>query len=50
MRGLRQEQGHHASLSDIDARQKDAELQTDDFENRAAVLSKVLEAVKTGLA
>uniref|UniRef100_A0A3Q2Z7Q0 Outer dynein arm docking complex subunit 1 n=1 Tax=Hippocampus comes TaxID=109280 RepID=A0A3Q2Z7Q0_HIPCM len=47
MRGLRQEQDHHASLRDIDARQKDAESQTEDFENRAAVLSKVLEEVKT---
>ncbi|XP_019748066.1 coiled-coil domain-containing protein 114 [Hippocampus comes] len=50
MRGLRQEQDHHASLRDIDARQKDAESQTEDFENRAAVLSKVLEEVKTGVS
>ncbi|XP_051931656.1 coiled-coil domain-containing protein 114 isoform X2 [Hippocampus zosterae] len=50
MRGLRQEQDHHASLRDIDARLKDTESQTEDFENRTAVLSKVLEEVKTGVS
>uniref|UniRef100_A0A3Q2Z859 Outer dynein arm docking complex subunit 1 n=1 Tax=Hippocampus comes TaxID=109280 RepID=A0A3Q2Z859_HIPCM len=48
MRGLRQEQDHHASLRDIDARQKDAESQTEDFENRAAVLKSCL--ILTGVS
>ncbi|XP_061642169.1 coiled-coil domain-containing protein 114 isoform X2 [Phyllopteryx taeniolatus] len=49
VRGLRQEERHRASLRDVSARQKDAELQTEDFETRAAIISKVLEEVKIGV-
>ncbi|XP_077386391.1 coiled-coil domain-containing protein 114 [Festucalex cinctus] len=50
VRGLRQEEDHRTSLRDVDAQQKDAESQTEDFENRAAILSQVLEEVKTGVS
>ncbi|XP_061688853.1 coiled-coil domain-containing protein 114 [Syngnathoides biaculeatus] len=50
VRGLRQEEHHRASLRDVSARQKDVELQTEDFENRAAVISKVLQEVKIGVS
>ncbi|XP_061543466.1 coiled-coil domain-containing protein 114 [Phycodurus eques] len=49
VRASRQEERHRASLRDISARQKDAELQTEDFETRAAIISKVLEEVKIGV-
>ncbi|XP_077429630.1 coiled-coil domain-containing protein 114 isoform X2 [Vanacampus margaritifer] len=50
VRGLQQEEDHRALLRDVYAQQKDAELQTEDFENRAAILSQVLEEVKTGVS
>ncbi|XP_037108188.1 coiled-coil domain-containing protein 114 [Syngnathus acus] len=49
-RRLRQEEDHHARLRDVDARKTDVELQTEDVENRAVVLRKVLDEVKTGVS
>ncbi|XP_077582531.1 taste receptor type 1 member 3 isoform X2 [Stigmatopora nigra] len=49
-KALRQEEDYRCSLRDVDERRKQAELQTEDFENRAVILSKTLEEVKKGVS
>ncbi|XP_057702173.1 coiled-coil domain-containing protein 114 [Corythoichthys intestinalis] len=49
-KSLQQKEDHRSSLRDVDARQKVAELQTEDFENRATILSQTLEEVKKGVS
>ncbi|XP_077458827.1 taste receptor type 1 member 3 isoform X2 [Stigmatopora argus] len=49
-KGLRQEEDHRCSMRDVGERRKEAELQREDFENRAAILSETLEEVKKGVS
>ncbi len=47
--GLQKEQDHRSLLRDIDERQKETESQTEDYDNQASVISKILDEIKTGL-
>ncbi|KAK9528827.1 hypothetical protein VZT92_012966 [Zoarces viviparus] len=47
--GLQEEQDHHSLLKDIDEQQKESECQTEDYENRASIISKILDKIKTGV-
>nr|XP_057911164.1 coiled-coil domain-containing protein 114 [Doryrhamphus excisus] len=49
-RGLQQEEDHHALLRDIDVQQKEAQVQAQDYENRADILNKNLKEIKTGVS
>ncbi|XP_061894000.1 coiled-coil domain-containing protein 114 isoform X2 [Entelurus aequoreus] len=50
LRGLKQEEAQNASLRDIDVQEKEAQLQAQDYDARAGILSKVLEEIETGVS
>ncbi|XP_070759479.1 coiled-coil domain-containing protein 114 [Enoplosus armatus] len=47
--GLQQEQDHRCLLRDIDERQKETESLTEEYENQASIISKILDEIKTGV-
>ncbi|XP_034389836.1 coiled-coil domain-containing protein 114 [Cyclopterus lumpus] len=47
--GLQQEQDHRSLLRDIEEQQKESESQAEDYENKASIISKILDQIKTGV-
>ncbi|XP_040889449.1 coiled-coil domain-containing protein 114 [Toxotes jaculatrix] len=49
VKGLQQEHDHHTLLRDTDEQQKETESHAEDYENQASIISKILDAIKTGV-
>ncbi|XP_029288040.1 coiled-coil domain-containing protein 114 [Cottoperca gobio] len=47
--GLQEEQDHRSLLRDITEQQKETEFQAEDYENKASIMSKILDEIKTGV-
>ncbi|KAM9859329.1 coiled-coil domain-containing protein 114 [Aulostomus maculatus] len=49
-RALQQEQDHQSSLRETEKQQKETDIQTEEYENQASAMSKILDQIKIGVS